>query len=101
MLEQHDPATRQWVPAPLDAPLGRGVNFQIEVQALQPILDRLATAGWSLFMEPEEAWYRIGDSEGGQRQFVVQAPDGYLLRLAEDLGKQPATISSLVSERSR
>ncbi len=85
MLAQRDPAVPQWVAGPLGAPLGRGVNFQIEVQALQPILDRLAGAGWPLFMEPEEAWYR-----SGQRQFVVMDPDGYLFRLAEDIGEPVA-----------
>ncbi len=53
MLEQRSTAEDQWVTGPLEAPLGRGINFQIEVRALQPILDRLAGAGWPLFMEPE------------------------------------------------
>lgn len=41
-------------------------------------------------MECEEAWYRKGDFEVGQRQFLVQDPDGYLLRLVEGLGERPA-----------
>ncbi len=90
MLEQRSTADDQWVTGPLEAPLGRGVNFQIEVPALQSILDRLAAAGWPLFMEPEEAWYRVGEIENGQRQFLVMDPDGYLLRLAEDIGERPA-----------
>ena len=89
MLEQRNPEERQWLTGPLAAPLGRGVNFQIEVQAIQPILDRLAGAAWPLFMAPEEAWYRTGKTEAGQRQFLVQDPDGYLLRLFEDLGERP------------
>ena len=44
-----------------------------------------------LFEAPREAWYRTGPVEGGQREFLVQDPDGYLVRLAEDLGhRQPA-----------
>ncbi|MDD2766031.1 MAG: VOC family protein [Opitutaceae bacterium] len=89
MLEQRGAAERQWETGPLETPLGRGVNFQIEVPTLQPILDRLAGASWPLFMEPEEAWYRAGEVEVGQRQFLVMDPDGYLLRLAEDIGERP------------
>lgn len=38
-------------------------------------------------MEPEEKWYRIGPSEeAGVRQFLVQDPDGYLVRLQMSLG---------------
>jgi hypothetical protein len=38
---------------------------------------------------PVEGWYRTGGVETGQRQFLVQDPDGYLLRLAEVLGERP------------
>lgn len=89
MLEQRSAADDQWVTGPLEAPLGRGINFQIEVPAVQPILDRLAAAGWPLFMAPEDAWYRAGEVEVGQRRFLVMGPDGYLLRLAEDIGERP------------
>jgi catechol 2,3-dioxygenase-like lactoylglutathione lyase family enzyme len=46
MLEVRDPGSRQWLTGPLDPPLGRGINFQIEVPAVAPILARLAAAGW-------------------------------------------------------
>lgn len=91
MLEQWDPAERQWVTGGLEAPLGRGVNFQIEVPAVAPVLRRLESIGWPLFMACEDAWYRAGGVKVGQRQFLVQDPDGYLLRLAEDLGERPLT----------
>jgi len=90
MLEQQTATERQWRTAPLDPPLGRGVNFEIEVNDLTPILLRLAAASWPLFMPPEEKWYRTGDTEAGQRQFLVQDPDGYLVRLITDLGESPA-----------
>jgi hypothetical protein len=34
----------------------------------------------------EEKWYRVNDQETGNKQFLVQDPDGYLLRFFEDLG---------------
>ncbi len=91
MLEQQSETERQWRTAPLEPPLGRGINFQIEVTDLAPSLGRLAQASWPLFMPPEEKWYRSGNTESGQRQFLVQDPDGYLLRLITDLGERPVT----------
>jgi len=63
------------------------------VAATAPILDRLAEAGWPLFMPVEDKWYRRDDSEVGQRQFVVADPDGYLLRLAQPLGRRALRAS--------
>ena len=80
--------------APRERPFGRGLNLQIEVPALDPILARLQEAGVTLFLESEERWYRSGQRELGQRQFVVADPDGYLLRLCEGLGDRPLATTS-------
>ena len=79
---------RDWQTAALEYPLGRGVNFQIMVKDLQPLLERLHRAGVKLFADVEEKWYRKGQLEVGNRQFLVQDPDGYLLRFAQDLGQR-------------
>ena len=89
MLDEYRPGSRYWLTRPMETPLGNGMNLQIEVEAVAPILDRLASAGWPLVMAVENAWYRRGDQEIGQRQFVVADPDGYVLRLAEPLGLRP------------
>ena len=86
MLDQHNAEGRHWLTRPFAPPLGNGVNLQVTVDAVAPILERLAAAGWPLFMPVEDKWYRVGDRETGQRQFVVADPDGYLLRPAQDLG---------------
>lgn len=85
MLDQYN-VGRNWVTGPLEAPYGRGINFQIEVQSNAPILEALARAEWPLFMEPEEKWYRRNDTETGVHQFIVQDPDGYLVRFSAHLG---------------
>lgn len=90
MLEEAAAPGRRWVTAPLDRPLGRGINFQIEVPALEPILAALGARGWPLYLAPEERWYRTGAREHGQRQFLVQDPDGYLLRFCATIGTRPA-----------
>jgi catechol 2,3-dioxygenase-like lactoylglutathione lyase family enzyme len=80
--------TRDWVTGPLESPFGRGINFQIRVPAVEPILAALARADWPLFMEPEEKWYRTRDVETGVHQFLVQDPDGYLIRFSAYLGER-------------
>ncbi|KQT53643.1 glyoxalase [Methylobacterium sp. Leaf456] len=85
MLCQHN---GRWDTGSLERPYGRGVNFQIMVDRLAPILTALDAARWPLFEAPSEAWYRIGPMEGGQRECLVQDPDGYLVRLAESLGQR-------------
>lgn len=78
-----------WDVGSLTRPFGRGINFQVKTRSLAPILAALAELGWPLFREPYEAWYRTGaDHEGGSREFLVQDPDGYLLRFAEDIGER-------------
>ncbi|MGI3901905.1 MAG: bleomycin resistance protein [Janthinobacterium lividum] len=86
MLDQYSPQTRHWLTRPFATPLGNGVNLQVTVGDVAPILARLAAAGWPLFMPVEDTWYRVAAEETGQRQLIVADPDGYLLRLAQNLG---------------
>lgn len=88
MLEESAPDLGQWLAAPLSKPFGRGINLQIDVDAVEPILQRLGQAGYFLFQECSDTWYRANDVEVGQREFIVQDPDGYLIRLAERLGER-------------
>jgi len=75
--------------APLERPFGRGLNVQIRVPDVDPILQRLANARVALHLPLEEKWYRRDHREVGNRQFAVLDPDGYMLRLFEDLGERP------------
>lgn len=93
MLEERGRG-RNWITGPLATPLGRGINFQIAVASVEPILQALKRASWPLFMVPERKWYRTGATEAGVCQFLVQDPDGYLIRFAEDLGERPAPEST-------
>jgi catechol 2,3-dioxygenase-like lactoylglutathione lyase family enzyme len=93
MIEQE---TDFWTTAPREKPYGRGINLQIEVAALELILGRLRDAGIALFRPVEEAWYRSGETYSGNRQFLVQDPGGYLLRMFEDLGEQAVPTSGRI-----
>lgn len=70
----------------LEYPYGRGVNLQIEVPEVTPLLQALEIAGIALYLPLEEKWYRMDRLEIGQRQFIVPDPDGYLLRFCQRLG---------------
>jgi len=96
MLEEAMAPGRRWITAPLERPFGRGINFQITVDDTAPILASLDAAGWPLFLALEEVWYRAGASETGVRQFVVQDPDGYLVRFSQGLGLRPAMTPDLL-----
>jgi catechol 2,3-dioxygenase-like lactoylglutathione lyase family enzyme len=76
----------RWETAEMHRPFGRGVNFQMVVDQIDPMLKALGDANWPLYEQPNEAWYRVGVIEYGQREFLVQDPDGYLVRFVERLG---------------
>lgn len=88
MLEEQG-IIRNWVTGPMERPFGRGINFQITVSDIDPIVDDLRRADWALFLEPEVKWYRADSTELGVRQFIVQDPDGYLLRFSSRHGERP------------
>ncbi|RQS75509.1 VOC family protein [Burkholderia sp. Bp8963] len=67
-------------------PFGRGMNLQIRVADVRAIEASLKANGARFLLPMEERWYRVNDSESGNRQFVVADPDGYLLRFFESLG---------------
>lgn len=86
MLEEAGGPGRRFRTAPLERPFGRGVNLQIEVADVTAIHDRAQRASLTPLVALEERWYRVGDHDEGNRQFVLEDPDGYLLRLFEDVG---------------
>lgn len=80
---------RTWQTGEMKYPLGQGVNFQIRVDSIDEIISSLEKENIQLFLDVEEKWYRKNDRQVGNRQFLVQDPDGYLLRFFEDLGEKP------------
>jgi catechol 2,3-dioxygenase-like lactoylglutathione lyase family enzyme len=86
MLEEAAGPGRRFRTAPLEAPFGRGVNFQIETMDVEGLHARVRRAEVETMLKMEERWYRRGARELGNRQFVVADPDGYLLRFFQDVG---------------
>lgn len=82
-LSQND----KWGFENLHYPFGNGVNFQIEVVNVEHIYKKVVDNNYSIAFEMEENWYRENDKLLGNKEFLVQDPDGYLLRFCQDLGE--------------
>jgi len=90
MLEEEN--AKGWTVAPLERPLGRGINLQIEVVDIENVLSGVERLGIAVYRDVRETWYPISATqEEGQREFLVQDPDGYLLRFAQYMGSRVAS----------
>lgn len=78
----------KWDVAPLTYPFGNGINFQLEVENLNTIYDNFKKSNYNLAFDIEENWYRQDNKLLGNKEFLIQDPDGYLLRFFEDLGEK-------------
>lgn len=72
-----------WVVGPLDAPLGRGINLQITVDDIERLHQRLLSSDQRLRLPLEDVSYHAGAQLLNVRQFMLQDPDGYLLRFSQ------------------
>ncbi len=88
MIESPTPGSRTFDAAETAYPFGRGMHLQIRVDDIQALHDNFKSHNYPLFLEMEEKWYRKGNEEVGNKQFIVQDPDGYLLRFYGDLGSR-------------
>ncbi len=90
MIEQYS-EDGSWLTGEMVQPYGRGINLQIEIDDLDALADKINSAGIPFYKAPVDRWYRVDDHESGQRQFLVQDPDGYLLRFCQNIGERPVT----------
>ncbi len=77
----------KWELAPLSYPFGNGINFQLDVKNVDKIYTNLKEK-YPISFEMEENWYRQDNKLLGSKEFLIQDPDGYLLRFSEDLGEK-------------
>ena len=82
MFEQiHDDG---WNTATFEYPLGRGINFSIETDNIDILYQKLIDADYPMFRPMMNSQYRMNDEWLQQKQFLVQDPDGYLLRFNQE-----------------
>lgn len=75
-----------WIIEPLDYPRGRGINMSIECPDVQRVFEKIERENYPIRKPMEECWYRNGKTLHGELNFLVQDPDGFLLRFFECLG---------------
>lgn len=85
MIQEIDKENNKWETGKLEYPLGVGINFQIDVTNIDEIYNRLKNSDYKIFVEMEDHWYRKDNILMGCREFLVQDPNGYLLRFSQDL----------------
>lgn len=73
-----------WNVADLRFPFGRGVNFSIEVDDIESIYQNILQNNYSLYRPLMTNKYESNGEEITQREFLVQDPDGYLLRITQE-----------------
>ena len=80
MLEQMND---NWNVGKMEYPFGRGINFEMTISDVDAVYERIEKAGIKLFRKMEVKDYECGNETVHQKQFLVQDPDGYLLRFVD------------------
>ena len=75
-----------WNTGKLEYPFSRGVNFSIDVDGVNRIVERLKKHKYPIKVMPKKNWYRKGDTLLRVKEILVLDPDGYLLRFSQDIG---------------
>ncbi len=78
----------KWETGNLEYPFGRGINFQLEVINIEKIYKDIKESKYNIFEDMQENWYRQDNKLLGNKEFLIQDPNGYLLRLSEDIGEK-------------
>ena len=65
--------------------MNNGIIFQLEVENLDKIYNNLKNSNYKITFDIEENWYR---QDNKNKEFLIQDPDGYLLRFSKDLGEK-------------
>lgn len=88
MIQELNLKENKWGTGKLEYPLGRGINFQIEVKNIDEIYNNFKNIKYEIFVSMEEHWYRKDNKLLGCKEFLVLDPNGYSLRFSQDLGEK-------------
>ena len=74
--EQND----NWNTGKLDYPYGRGINISMTVSDVEKMYNELKEKNVKMFLDLEMHEYRVDNKISIDKEFLIQDPDGYLLR---------------------
>ena len=83
MIEEYH--NEDWNIELLNQPLGRGVNFQIEITDVDIVYANIIQLNIPIYSEIKDISYKTNLELIKQREFLVQDPDGYLLRFCQKI----------------
>lgn len=77
MIEENN---NNWNTREMDYPYGRGINISMSVEDIDSMYKKIKENNIELFLDLETHEYRINDIISYDKEFLIQDPDGYLLR---------------------
>lgn len=77
MIEQ---INDNWNTGPLEYPFGRGINISMTVDNIEEYYNNIKKLNYKVFKELMINEYKVDDVTYKDIEFLIQDPDGYLLR---------------------
>lgn len=87
MIQEED-TDEDWHNGKPEYPYGRGINFQIETDNINKIVDSLKKNNYPLKRGIKDSWYKVKDTLHGCREILLMDPSGYLLRFSQGIGEK-------------
>lgn len=69
-----------WTVGEMEYPFGRGINLSMSVKDVEKMYNDLKEKGLKMFLDLEIHSYRADNKVYEDKEFLIQDPDGYLLR---------------------
>ena len=77
MIEQ---INDNWNTGNLEYPFGRGINISMSISNVEELYNKITSQNIKIFKDLEVHKYKVDDKEYEDKEFLIQDPDGYLLR---------------------
>ena len=72
-----------WNVGELKYPFGRGINISMTVKNVDELYEKVIKNKIKIFRKMQVDRYRVDDYYVEDKQFLIQDPDGYLLRFTK------------------
>lgn len=70
----------EWKTGELEYPFGRGINLSMEVSNVDELYQKVKEEKITIFDKLKSKKYKVGNEISYDKEFLIQDPDGYLLR---------------------
>ncbi len=77
MIEENN---NNWNTGIMEYPYGRGINISMSIKDIDSMYKRVKEQNLELFLDLETHEYRVNNKISYDKEFLIQDPDGYLLR---------------------